>query len=99
MKDEVAAVAFAKVRRGSMRFMGFSREKNVIAGVQAAKSWPGLLRDWEKEAAALGAAFAGGDARVDPKRELQTCRFCALQTLCRVYEKANVLAEGEEGAE
>jgi hypothetical protein len=51
------------------------------------------------EAEALGAAFAAGEARVDPKRELTTCRYCSLQTLCRVYEKVNVLSETEEGEE
>jgi RecB family exonuclease len=99
MKEEVAAVVIAKVRPGSMRFMGFSKSKNAIPGVQAAKSWPHLIREWEREAEALGAAFGAGDARVDPKKDLQTCRYCGLQTLCRVYEKVNVLAEGDEGAE
>ena len=32
---------------------------------------------------------------VDPKKELMTCRYCGLETLCRVYEKINVLAEEE----
>jgi ATP-dependent helicase/nuclease subunit B len=99
MKDEVAAVVIAKVRPGSMRFMGFSRSKNAIPGVQAAKSWPNLIKDWEAEAEALGTAFGAGDARVDPKKDLQTCRYCTLQTLCRVYEKVNVLAEADESAE
>jgi ATP-dependent helicase/nuclease subunit B len=99
MKDEVAAVVIAKVRPGSMRLMGFSRDKNAIPGVQAAKSWPNLIRDWDAEAEALGTAFGAGEARVDPKRDLQTCRYCGLQTLCRVYEKVNVLAEGDEGVE
>ena len=40
-----------------------------------------------------------GAARVDPKRELATCRYCAMHALCRVYEKVNVLAETEEGEE
>ena len=40
--------------------------------------------------------FASGDARVDPKKLLQTCRYCDLQTLCRVYERVNALTD-EEG--
>jgi hypothetical protein len=82
-----------------MRFMGFSKAKNAIAGVQAAKSWTDLMRGWAEETHALAASFGAGEARVDPKKELQTCRYCALQTLCRVYEKVNVLVEGEEAAE
>ena len=34
--------------------------------------------------------------RVDPKDDLKTCRRCDLQTLCRVYEKFNVLEEVED---
>jgi len=95
-KEPVAAVAFAKVRPGEMRFMGFSREKNALPRVLQAKNWKSLLQEWGTEAEALGTAFAAGEAAVDPKRELLTCRYCALHTLCRVYEKVNVLSEGPE---
>jgi ATP-dependent helicase/nuclease subunit B len=95
--EEIAAVVFAKLRPGAMRFMGFSRDDALIAGVKGAKAWEPLMQAWRDEAQALGTAFAAGEARVDPKRDLVTCRHCALQTLCRVYEKINVLAEVEEG--
>ena len=99
-KEEIAAVAFAKVRPGELRFMGFSQEKNAMPKVNPAKNWKSLLNDWKSEAEALGGAFAAGAARVDPKRELATCRYCAMHALCRVYEKVNVLAETpEEGEE
>src|SRR5258706_4266734 len=95
-KDEVAAVAFAKVRPGEMRFMGFSKEENLLGGVRKAKAWHPLLQSWKDEAEALGKGFASGQAAVDPKRGLLvTCRFCDLHTLCRVYEKVNVLAEDD----
>ena len=59
-----------------------------------------LSKDWKTEAEALGKSFASGEAAVDPKRGLAvTCRFCDLQTLCRVYEKVNVLAEDEPEGE
>jgi len=98
-KEEITAVAFAKVRPGEMRFMGFSKHEKANDGVRKAKAWEALLKSWKDEAESLGAAFAAGEARVDPKHELQTCRYCALQTLCRVYEKVNVLSEAEEGEE
>lgn len=94
-KEEVAAVAFAKVRPGEMRFMGFSRDDKAIPKVQKAKAWQPLMQAWKNEAESLGASFAGGDAGVDPKKDLMTCRYCGLETLCRVYEKINVLAEEE----
>src|SRR6267154_2165916 len=94
-KEEVTAVAFAKVRTGEMRFMGYSRDDKAIPKVQKAKAWQPLLRDWRAEAERLGQSFAAGEAGVDPKKDLITCRYCGLETLCRVYEKINVLAEEE----
>jgi RecB family exonuclease len=100
-QEELAAVAFARLRPGDMRFMGYSREEKLLPRVQLYRDWPGLMAKWKQEADALGAAFAAGEAPVDPKRDLQTCLRCDLQTLCRVYEKFNVLeeVEGEDAAE
>jgi ATP-dependent helicase/nuclease subunit B len=97
-KEEVTAVAFARLKAGEMRFMGFSKNKNSIPLVRQAEGWDSLLAGWKKETDALGAGFAAGEARVDPKDGLATCRYCDLQTLCRVYEKVNALEE-EEGGE
>jgi RecB family exonuclease len=99
--EALAAVAFAKVRPGAMRFMGFARSRGLVPNVREAKHWPALLAEWKRETDALGAAFAAGEAAVDPKRDLKTCLRCDLQTLCRVYEKFNVLeeADDEEGTE
>ncbi len=99
--EDLSAVVFAKLRRGAMRFTGFSRQEKQLPGVKQYRNWPALLSDWKKEADSLGAAFAAGEAGVDPKRDLETCLRCDLQTLCRVYEKFNVLEEieGEEGGE
>ncbi|HKQ25795.1 MAG TPA: PD-(D/E)XK nuclease family protein [Burkholderiales bacterium] len=95
-KEDIAAVTFARVRPGGMKYMGYSRDEHVIPNVKPFSNWKGLLALWRKEAESLGTAFAAGDARVDPKYGLATCRLCDLQTLCRVYEKLNVLRETEE---
>ena len=95
-KEEITAVVFAKFRPGDMRFVGLSRDDKALPKVPKAKEgWRPLLADWKKEAERLGSAFAGGEAGVDPKKDLITCRYCGLETLCRVYEKINVLAEEE----
>jgi probable DNA repair protein len=98
-KEDIAAVAFAKLKTGEMRYMGFSDRKDLIPGVKPAKDWNALVAGWKKEIESLGTGFASGDARVDPKKLLQTCRYCDLQPLCRVYERLNVLSEGESGGE
>jgi RecB family exonuclease len=96
--EELAAVTFAKLVPGEMRFIGYSRQNGLIPQVgEPNKPWAQLLAAWKKDAEALGAAYAAGDARVDPKNELKTCRRCDLQTLCRVYEKFSGLRSGEGG--
>ncbi len=96
-KENVSAVAFAKLRAGDMKFAGFSLQENEIPGVKPAKSWSGLIQYWKAELESLAAGFAAGDARVDPKKALQTCRNCDLQPLCRVHERLSALAESEAG--
>lgn len=97
--EDVAAIAFAKLRTGEMRYMGFSRDKDALPKVQQAQDWAALLAGWKQEIEFLGASFAAGDARVDPKQQLATCRYCDLQPLCRVYERLNALAADEGSAD
>ncbi|HEY6241488.1 MAG TPA: hypothetical protein VIW78_11695, partial [Burkholderiales bacterium] len=85
-----------RVRPGEMRFVGLSRDDKALPKVAREKDgWQPLLKKWKNEAESLGASFARGEAGVDPKKDLMTCRYCGLETLCRVYEKINVLAEEE----
>jgi ATP-dependent helicase/nuclease subunit B len=95
--EELAGVVFAKVLPGEMRFMGYSQAEGLLPKVQIYRDWKKLLAQWKEDAEALGASFASGDARVDPKDELKTCRRCDLQTLCRVYEKFSGLRSEEGG--
>jgi probable DNA repair protein len=95
-REDISAVAFAKLKTGEMRYMGFSRRKDAIPEVKRALNWEALLAGWRSELEALGSGFASGDARVDPKEMLRTCRYCDLHTLCRVYERVNALAEAED---
>jgi len=97
--EGISAVAFAKLRTGEMRYMGFAARKDLIPELKPAIDWGALLEGWRKEIEALGAGFASGDARVDPKKLLATCRYCDLQPLCRVYERVNALEETGEEAE
>ena len=98
-REDIAAVAFAKLKTGEMRYMGFSNQKDLVPQVKPSPNWEALLAGWKQEIESLGEGFASGDARVNPKKLLATCRYCDLQPLCRVYEKVNALEEGEEGAE
>ena len=79
-----------------MKYMGFARDRDR-GFVAAAKDWGSLINGWKQSLEALGAGFASGDARVDPKNGLATCRYCDLHTLCRVHERMSALEdEGED---
>jgi probable DNA repair protein len=95
-KEDVTAVAYAALRPGEMKFSGYGLAKDQIPGVQAATSWSGLVMTWKRDLEKLASDFAAGEARVDPKKQLATCRQCDLQPLCRVHEKLSALEE-EEG--
>jgi ATP-dependent helicase/nuclease subunit B len=92
-KEKVTALTYARLQPGKMCFSGYSKDKGALPKVEQARDWDGLMKTWRREAEALGAGFASGAARVDPKKGLQTCRNCDLHTLCRVFEKLNVLSE------
>jgi probable DNA repair protein len=96
-REELAGVVFAKVLPGEMRFIGYSQAESLLPRVQVYRDWKKLLAQWKQDAEALATSFAAGDARVDPKYELKTCRRCDLQTLCRVYEKLSGLRSAGEG--
>jgi probable DNA repair protein len=95
-EKQITGVAFARVKTGAMRFMGFSEKKGVIPKVDEAENLPNLLKTWKQHAEEMAEEFKSGEARVEPKYDLKTCRSCDLQTLCRVYEKTSFLGEEEE---
>jgi len=95
-EENVTSVAFATLRVGEMKFSGFSAKEKEIPGVVAAKSWSGLVATWKRDLGRIAEGFAAGEAGVDPKKKLATCRNCDLQPLCRVHEKLSALEE-EEG--
>ena len=56
--------AWAKLRPGAMRFTGFAHTERLQAGVKLGTGR--AARQWKNDAETLGAAFAAGDAAVDP---------------------------------
>ena len=86
-------------RSGELRFVGLTRDGEMLPGVQSVtqnsrvdalgiQSWEALLDYWRQHAEALGAAFAAGVAEVQPRQVPQSCRYCGMQSLCRVAERA-----------
>lgn len=105
-QNNVAAVAFAQIRKDETRFIGVAADAglapnvNPVAATREAAglgSWEALIAQWRRVLNALGEAFRAGDARIAPKNAYQTCEYCDLGPLCRVREReATAPVDSEE---
>ncbi len=85
------AVAFAAVVPGGVSTRGIAADDAAWPGLAVADSlpagaprgWPALAAWWHERMSALARDFASGEAAVDP-RELDVCKRCGLQSLCRI---------------
>lgn len=96
--DEVAAIAFARVRPGDCAFEGLAAaegllprvktvSKNRSPNARAYADWPALVAAWHAQFESLGRDFAAGVATVDPKDGARTCERCDQFLACRVAER------------
>ena len=107
--EEIAAVAYAQLKRGALGFQGIAREPALLPNVKPIgdytqiplareySSWNELIEGWKYELRMLAEGFAAGDARVDPKKS-DTCRYCGLHGLCRVNERRGGL-DGDDDSD
>jgi probable DNA repair protein len=103
-EPDAAAAAFAQVRAGDMKFAGLARDADLLPGVrtlpdgklkQAQASWGQQVEAWRAAVARIAAAFAAGEAGVDPKRYPHTCRYCDVKPFCRIYERIENALDAE----
>ena len=96
--EEVAAVAFGRVRAGETGYVGIARDSDEFPGTddlpKEYASWDELLAAWRRRLESLAHEFASGDARLAPNPS-KACRHCHLPRLCRIG--AARLAEAGEG--
>ena len=83
-RDPVAGVFYGSLKADKVGFIG-------LADMQIVKGQSGGLADakgaWKDALDRLGSEFMAGHAVVDPKRGADTCRYCALPSLCRIGTK------------
>ena len=101
--DQVSAVAFGIVCKGSTEYRGFARDGAVFPQLKpfdAAKApfkeyanWDELLQAWNRRLESLAREHAQGDARLAPN-PTRACRYCHLPGVCR---SAQALLEAEGG--
>jgi probable DNA repair protein len=91
---EIAGVAFARVRTGRCGFQGEAVRKEIFGNNQNSKKYAEFekkLESWQPELERLASNFLAGQAEVDPKNPVgakSTCKYCHLNSLCRVAEFA-----------
>jgi probable DNA repair protein len=88
----VAAVCFARLKRGEEGFEGVADDPGWAPGVVALGRGAGAHKDfadmaalkshWARVLGDLADGFAGGHAQVDPKP--LACRYCDVRPLCRI---------------
>jgi ATP-dependent helicase/nuclease subunit B len=86
-KQQVAAIAFASLKRGKLGFVGQAAADDILPGITQDIDllWQDKLDAWEQTLIQLANDFRKGKAIVDPT--VAACRYCDLHSLCRIHER------------
>jgi probable DNA repair protein len=93
---DAAAVAFAHVKAGEMRFSALARDEDLLPDTRAFSesryrdrygSWQEVVAAWRADLARIAGAFVAGRAEVNPKQYPGTCLYCDVKPFCRIYER------------
>jgi len=87
-QGEIAALVFARVKRGVLQFVGVAKDDDLIPRVKPdpEKQWTDMITDWETVLIQLANEFREGKAAVTPK-DIYACRYCDLHAFCRIHER------------
>jgi probable DNA repair protein len=94
--ERIGGLAYGCLRTGEEGYIGLAAVEISGTGIRNisqvrsppndAAGWDQALSAWERNLETLVGNFAAGDARVDPRRMSEDCRFCDLSPLCRRHE-------------
>jgi len=107
-RQNASGVAFGQLCVNHLAYKGIGQNPDSIPGLSAPEmlikfdlpgSWPEILDYWYATLENLAREFVTGIADVKPKYSINTCRYCTLQSLCRVKEYIEVDDEGESAGE
>jgi probable DNA repair protein len=95
-EGEIAAVVYAKLKRGETAYVGLAEDDDLLPKVTTLNNtrgikdhvpdWVSLFAHWNDTLKHLAINFCEGDAMVDPKNA-DSCRYCDLHAFCRIYER------------
>lgn len=104
-QEQVSAVAFGVVRKGSTGYVGIAREDAPFAGLRPFDpsqrpfkeyaDWDTLMREWQRRLDLIAREHAAGDARLAPN-PTNACRYCHLPGVCR---SGQAFLEAEEAVD
>lgn len=91
--EKTLGISFAQIHPENMVFSGVSSDQIEMQSMKvlpevhytAAETWNEQVASWQTVLTQLADDFCAGNAKVDPK-EVETCHYCHLQALCRIYE-------------
>jgi RecB family exonuclease len=100
LKEPVAGVLFARVKKGEFRYFGITTDDAIAHGVRGLAAARKVLPDcksieevmdfWRKKIESLAAEFKAGHAAVSPVSVHTSCRYCDIKPVCRIGEVVNV---------
>lgn len=95
-KQEVAAIAFASLKRGKLGFFGQADGDDILPGIKqdADFIWQDRFESWEQVLIQLANDFRRGKAIVEPTTT--ACRYCDLHSLCRIHERIDNQIDDEQ---
>lgn len=103
-KGEIAAIVFAKLKRGETAYIGLAAEDGLLPEVSTVDKtriiktivpdWNKLFDYWHEILMRIATDFRNGNALVDPKNN-NTCRYCDLHAFCRIFEKNSEINDQE----
>lgn len=94
VSGEVAALVYARVKRGATTFLGRAETGDLLPGVKAwnedklawsFSSWSELKQRWRETLQRLAREFRAGHAPAAP-RDDEACRYCPQKPFCRIHE-------------
>jgi ATP-dependent helicase/nuclease subunit B len=86
---QTAGALLAFINGRETRFSGLVEEKSLVPGNNSLLykgDWDALLTQWKTSLHALAAEVMQGYAAIDPVDPARSCRYCGLQSLCRIDE-------------
>ena len=79
--EKIDAIAFARIDQVKPAWLRVPGEKDM-----GGESFAELSRAWRADLEDLARGIREGDASLDPKLGVQTCRYCEFDLLCRITE-------------